>query len=134
MSVFVDTSALYALVDEDDLHYEVAASTWGDLLDHELLVTHTYVVVETSALLQRRFGTTAAARLHQDLLPPVSLLAIDADTHARSVDRWLADSRRHVSLVDVTSFVVMEASGLTQAFAYDSDFVSAGFTLVGSPG
>jgi uncharacterized protein len=128
VTVFVDTSALYALLDEEDRHHGAAISVWPDLLDRERLVTHAYVVVETSALVQRRLGTAAAARLHHGLLPPVRVLAVDAVTHARSVERWLTSAQRALSLVDVTSFVVMESLGATQAFAFDADFTAAGFT------
>ena len=38
---------------------------------------------------------------------------------------------RGVSRVDHISFVVMEARSLRQAFAFDADFISRGFDLVG---
>jgi predicted nucleic acid-binding protein len=130
VTVFVDTSALYALLDEDDRQHRLAVSAWPDLLDRQRLVTHAYVVVEVSALVQRRLGMSAAIRLHQALLPPVRVIAIDDATHARSAERWLAAAQRALSLVDVTSFVVMESLGATRAFAFDADFATAGFTTL----
>lgn len=128
MTVFVDTSAFYALIDEDDRHHRGAVERWRDLLDRERLVTHAYVVVEASALVQRRFGMLAASRLHDALLPAVRVLLVDAVSHSRAVERWLVSARRELSLVDVTSFVMMQSLGITEAFAYDVDFAAAGFS------
>lgn len=125
--IFVDTSALYALLDEDDDNHVAAAALWqGSLLGAEP-VTHAYVLVETSALVQRRLGHAAVRQLHRGLLPAVHQLPVDWPTHQRAVARWLAASRRGLSLVDVTSFVVMEDLGIDRAFAFDGDFARAGF-------
>ena len=40
--------------------------------------------------------------------------------------------RRHVSLVDHISFLVMKRRGVKVAFASDPDFSAAGFTLFGT--
>jgi uncharacterized protein len=128
VTVFVDSSALYALLDEDDDNHADAVAIWRRLLDRQRLVTHAYVVVEASALVQRRLGFRAATHLHQALLPVVRTVMVDQVTHARAVERWLTLRRRGLSLVDVTSFVVMETLGTTRAFAYDDDFPAAGFS------
>ncbi len=127
MSVFIDTSYFYALLDEDDDNHRSAAEVWPRALDGEHLLTHSYVVVETSALVQRRLGMGATVRFHRELLPAATQLAVGSHVHARAVDRWLAAGSRALSLVDVTSFVVMADHGLTHALAFDADFGSAGF-------
>ena len=129
--VLVDTSSLYALLDEDDGNHERAARAWPDILDTHHLVTHTYVVVETSALLQRRLGMGAAERLHAAVLPAIGCITVDRSAHDRAVSRWRATRRRDLSLVDVVSFDLMETSGISAAFAFDEDFREAGFELVG---
>ena len=48
-----------------------------------------------------------------------------------AVERWLERDTRRLNLVDCMSFVVMEMFGCTTAFAYDSDFESEGFQLIG---
>lgn len=55
MRVFVDTSALYALLDEDDANHARAAKAFAELQGSEL-TTHAYVLVETLALVSRRLG------------------------------------------------------------------------------
>jgi uncharacterized protein len=129
--ILVDTSAWYALMDRDDVNHRAAARRWGSLLDEDVPVTHNYVVVETTALIQRRLGMTAAALFHRSLLPAAEFVVVDEITHHRSVERWASTDVRGLSLVDCASFTVMEARAMTTAFAYDADFASAGFTLVG---
>ena len=130
MTVFADTSALYALLDTDDRNHRRAAALWRSQVEEGRLITHAYVVVETTALVQARLGKTAAIALHGDLLRVVNILAVDAVTHGQAVARWSTLGERRLSLVDVTSFVVMDDLGVDTAFAFDDGFVRAGFRLV----
>jgi uncharacterized protein len=130
VTVFVDTSALYALLDEDDANHERAVAIWRALLTDHDLTTHAYVAVETTALVQRRLGFAAADQLHAAILPPVLLVPVDRELHDRAVTRWRSLSQRELSLVDVTSFELMAQGGLDTAFAFDDDFTTAGFTLL----
>ncbi len=63
MSVFVDTSGLLAILDAEDLHHAQAAACWKELIERdEPLVSTSYVLVETFALVQKRLGLAAAHR------------------------------------------------------------------------
>ncbi len=55
MSAFVDTSALYAILDADDQNHESARCAWTDLVSQgtEMICT-SYVLIETFALAQHR--------------------------------------------------------------------------------
>lgn len=97
----------------------------GDLL----AVTHFGVVAETSALVQHRLGMSALRNLHDDLLAPVGVVWIDEVLHGRAVSAMLAGGRRSVSLVDWTSFELMRGRAVSDALAFDRDFVDRGFTL-----
>lgn len=131
--VFVDTSALYAVLDADDARHGAAARSWTRLLDgiadgRSVGLTHGSVIVEASALVQRRLGMRAVRALLDRLVPPLTIHWIDAELHARAVSALLAADRRDVSLVDWTSFELMRARGVSAAFAYDDDFAAQGFT------
>ena len=130
--VFVDTSALYAIHDTDDARHRDAASDWSRLLDavaegDAAARTHSGVIVETSALVQRRLGIEALRALHNLTLPVLDVTWIDAATHDRAVGALLGAARREVSLVDWTSFEVMRAQHIEHALAYDDDFAEQGF-------
>ncbi|MFN8188076.1 MAG: PIN domain-containing protein [Gaiellales bacterium] len=134
MSVFVDTSALYAVLDRDDRNHAAAAETLTALLDGETLVTHGYAVVEATALVQRRLGMEAVRSLADDLLPALELVFVDESLHRAAVASLLACGARDVSLVDWTSFELMRRLAIAEAFAFDDDFARQGFTLLPPPG
>lgn len=128
MTVLTDTSAL-ALLDRNDIRHAQAAEAFPGLLGSEGLVTHNYVVVETTALVQRRLGAAAARRFLDDLVPSLSILWVDEDLHRAAVDRLLG-GRRKVSLVDWVSFELMRRLKISRAFAFDPDFEAQGFRTV----
>lgn len=128
MRVFVDTSALYALLDEDDLNHEAAAGVFARLQGSEL-VTHGYVLVETLALVARRLGREAVSRLVDDLLGVVAVRIVDERLNNEALATYRASDTAGVSFVDHTSFAFMRANSIAEAFAFDADFETAGFAL-----
>jgi uncharacterized protein len=131
VSVFVDTSALYALLNRSDEAHDVARDTFEALLSgDDRLLTHNYVVLEAVALAQRRLGLPAVAVLHDALLAVVQQAWVDRDLHAQALAATLAAGRPDVSLVDRVSFELMRRRALRRAFAFDEHFVEHGFELV----
>ena len=62
MIVFADTSALFALMVSDDFMHVRAKLNFEYFDEHDVrLLTSSYVVLETLALLQRRVGLMAVA-------------------------------------------------------------------------
>jgi predicted nucleic acid-binding protein len=55
---------------------------------------------------------------------------VDEDLHAAGVRELEPARKRHLSLVDHVSFLLMKRKHVTTAFAFDPDFRSAGFRLV----
>jgi predicted nucleic acid-binding protein len=134
-SVFVDTSALYAGLDADDANGEAAVMAWQRLLDDVEagdveLVSHSGVITESAALVQRRLGMVATRVLLDDLLRTMTIVWVDAELHARASAALLAANRRDVSLVDWTSFEIMRERAIDVAFAFDDDFAAQGFALL----
>ena len=128
MIVFVDTSAVYALLDAGDSNHERALRATARLLGEEL-VTHSYVVVELVSLVRRRLGADAAARLIDEVLPAIEVTDVDASLRSRALAAFRATTGSAVSLVDRTSFEFMRWRGISRAWAMDSDFATEGFEL-----
>jgi predicted nucleic acid-binding protein len=133
VTAFVDTSALYAVLDRDDENHAPAADAFSSLLESTPLVTHGYVVVEVTALVQRRLGIDAVRTLHDDVLPALEVTYVEESLHRSAVAALLAAAARDVSLVDWASFELMRRLGVSRAFAFDDDFVRQGFELVPAP-
>lgn len=130
MSVFVDTSAIYAFLAEADDDHDRAAATLEDLLRNDELVTHNYVVVETAALVHARLGAEAARDLIRGFMRSLNVAWVDEHLHGAAAAAYLAAKRRDVSLVDWTSFEFMHRTGLTTAFTFDRDFRDQGFDTI----
>jgi predicted nucleic acid-binding protein len=129
MTVFVDTSAWYALLDESDPSHAQAARTLRSLADRrERLVTHNYVVVESLALIQRRMGMELARGFVTRLLPVAETEWIQPSLHDTALAAFL-ESGRESSFVDHISFALMRGRAVSTAFAFDEDFLSQGFGL-----
>lgn len=129
--IFVDTSALYAVLDRDDQNHSFAKVAWHELLDAEepLLVTN-YIVVETTALVQHRLGMEAIRVLYGDIVPVLDVHWIAEADHLHAQNALLATDRRKLSLVDCSSFHVMRTRMLRAAFAFDPHFREQGFELL----
>lgn len=129
MTLFVDTSALYALMDRNDPNHVSARRFWAELNPHGPPLTHNYVLLETSALVQRRLGLEALRALIDELILPISTVFVDRAVHDAAMSAVLAAQLRHLSLVDMVSFEVMRRAGIRAAFAFDEHFARYGFEL-----
>lgn len=120
MSAFVDTSAFYATLDRRDSHSARAKEL---LSAEESLITTDHVLFETWRLVRDRSNNAAADRFWAALragaavLEHVSPADLDA---AWRIGEAFPDQA--FSLVDRTSFAVMERLGVHRAVAFDDDF------------
>lgn len=131
MSVFIDTSALFALLDASDVRHRQAARIWAGLLDSDAdLFTHSYVIVETSALVQRRMGEKLLEPLFDGLLPLVRIIWVEEEIHRRALAVFRSLRMSSLSLVDCVSFEVMRQKGGERAFAFDRHFEEQGFKVL----
>jgi predicted nucleic acid-binding protein len=125
--VFVDTSAFLALLIANDVRHRHAARTFRALQAREAaLLTTSYVLVETYALLDRRVGREATRGFRQGFDPLLDVTWVEREQHEAGLDLQL-EAPRSVSLVDAVSFVVARRLGIVEAFAYDRNFTDAGF-------
>ena len=134
MSVFVDTSGFYAVLDADDDMHEAASKAWIDMLERGVTLHSTnYILVETIALLQNRIGMEAVRVFAADVLPVVKVFWVEEIVHSMAHHTMLVAARRGLSLVDCVSFEAMRRLHLTEAFCFDPHFLEQGFELVPEP-
>jgi len=131
VSVFVDTSALYALLNRNDAAHTPAAEEWTALLSRrDTLVTSNYVLLEASALLGRRLGLDAVRAVRATVEPVIGIIWVDSLVHEEAMDTLLGAGQRDLSLVDCVSFTVMRRWAIDTAFAFDGHFVQQGFRCI----
>ena len=120
MSLFVDSSVWYAAADAGDVGNGRAREV---LSRGDRLVTTDHVLVETWLLLRHRVHRQAAERFWEGLRAGVA--AVESVTSADLEGAWAigeAFSDQEFSIVDRTSFAVMERLGIRRAASFDHDF------------
>lgn len=120
MSLFVDTSAFYAGLDEDDRHNGRAREV---LTEGRGLTTTDHVLVETWQLVRARLGRAVAERFWGGLRSSgtaiETILPGDLDAAWR-IGEMFPD--QDFSIVDRTSFAVMERLGIASVATFDDHF------------
>ena len=97
--VFVDTSALYALLVETDDNHRAARTAASSSRDRDArLVTSSFVVLETVTLLQTRAGIAAVRIFYRDVLPLLTVAWVGEEHLHRAMAALLGASKRGVSL------------------------------------
>jgi uncharacterized protein len=127
--VFVDSSAIYASVGRRDPNHEYASAVDRELRRSNVeLITTNFIVAEAHALILGRENRVLALdtlrRIDRGGLAVIRI-EVEEELAARSIIERYTD--KDFSLVDATSFVIMDALGLRTAFAFDVNFRQYGF-------
>ena len=131
--VFADSGHWVALLLRRDRLNERATALHSSLGD-TTIVTSQMVLTEVFSYVSR-MGAEArlnAVRLWEDIqdAPNVEIIyQTDAQFRA-AVERYAARTDQRWSLVDCSSFLIMEQRNITHALAYDRDFEQAGFVAL----
>jgi uncharacterized protein len=130
-AVFIDTSAIYALADRSDPNHDRAVEILDAIAERgDALLTHSYILVESVALIQRRLGSAVAIEFLENALAVFEIVWIESSLHMLALEHLGSSPRRHVSFVDRVSFVVLKEKGVGSAFAFDDDFRREGFATL----
>lgn len=134
MRVAVDTGALLALASSRDQYHAKAVAIEARFrrAGGRWLGT-TLVLSELHGHLLRRLDPRAARRVLGAVVADPAFEWRDASTELvrSAIDRWIvrfADQR--FSLTDAVTFEMMSRERIHRAFAFDADFVTAGFSLM----
>ena len=131
MNIFIDTGAFLAVLNANDQFHPIARNAWDQILSSDSsLRTSNYVIVETTALLQHRFGVEAVRLFETDILPIVDITWVDETIQVQGMSALLTANRRNLSLVDCTSFEVIRKIGLDEVFTFDHHFREQGFNVI----
>lgn len=131
MVIFVDTSALFALINSNDEFHRQANDHWKLLLNKkDSLFSNNYVILESISLIQRRYGMEWIHALQTEVLSLIEIAWVDESQHQAAVNTFLKSNRRKLSLVDCSSFETMHRLGLETVFAFDEHFHEQGFKVI----
>lgn len=121
--VFVDTSAFYALANRADRHHSEAVDAFRAAVGQDDLKTSDHVIVETWCLLRARLGRTAAMAFWDGVdRGVIAIVGVGAQDFRRGREIAREWPDQAFSLVDCTSFALIERLDIRRAFAFDKHF------------
>ena len=101
MKLFIDTSAFLAILNRNDQFHPSAIKVWEEILSSKMLLfCSNYVLVETIAILQNRFGIESVLLFEHNIQPIFEVIWIDAGIHRQGMGILFSAGRRKLSLVD----------------------------------
>ncbi|MCL5075747.1 MAG: PIN domain-containing protein [Chloroflexi bacterium] len=130
--VFIDTSAYFALADDDDTNYHRAQAILTQLANQcSPLFTTTFVVAKTHTLLLARLNQHIATKFLKEIenssTTVVHPTLLDLKQARATVYKY-AD--KNFSFTDAISFAVMERMNISYALSFDRHFAQYGFHLL----
>jgi len=129
-AIFVDTGPWVAWMDMRDQWREDVLSGMATLkAQRRSLVTTNWVLAEAYTSLVDRIARVAIARLRTMIEESalIQVVWVDRLIEELAWQKFLLYDDKNVSMVDCTSFVVMEQLGLRTAFTFDHHFTQVGF-------
>jgi predicted nucleic acid-binding protein len=137
-AVLLDTSAFFALADRGDRNHSRARKALSRLArEGRELVTTSYVFDEVLTLVNVRLGHRQAVALGEKLMTSTwcRTIEISADLRQSAWEIFVRYADQTFSFTDCTSFAVMRAMRISEAFTFDrADFGAAGFVALPGQG
>lgn len=131
--VFVDTSFVVALVNEDDQNHQLALN----LSSHrsgQRLVTTDAILLEIGNALSRNFKSESV-EIIEDFLSSddVEVVHLDPTLFRKAFELYKKRPDKVWGLIDCVSFVVMKELAINDALSADRHFEQAGFRILIKP-
>jgi predicted nucleic acid-binding protein len=128
---FVDTGGWAAWINPRDVHHQKAVELINEVWQAEgRLVTTNLVLIELSALMIRmKIAKSTQVDLIQEVYldPSIEVTFIDAVREASAWTLWKSRLDKDWTMVDCSSFILMEEYQLVDALTPDHHFQQAGF-------
>ena len=128
--MFLDTGAIYALADQNDLDHLAVKAVHAD--SARRFVTHELILVEAFSLLTKRLHKRAALETIGALRrsPRAEIVPVGSWLLEAAWDRCERFADKEWDWIDCVSFELMERRTLREALALDHHFEQAGFILL----
>lgn len=130
--LFIDTSALIALLNTRDQYHEKINRYLRQYSGGLQGVTSNLILSELVTFFSRHGDLKQVLKFQQNLLlnPNFTVVWIDASLHQAASLTLQKFSDHGLSFADACSFAIMRERGLTRALTFDDDFSRAGFVMV----
>ena len=128
--VFIDTSALVALFDKSDERHTKAATLLQVAKSNKLqFLLSDYIFDEAITTVLVNSGHETAVRTGTFILSSkvLEFIWLNKLQQQKSWEYFQKHNDKNYSFTDCTSFILMKEMGIEHFFAFDRDFLKAGF-------
>lgn len=118
--IFVDTGALYALIDKNDVNHSNARKFYKDAVKRESLSISLPVMTEAWLLVDARLGKYFADKLWQSARDGIfDILELNREDLIAALEIENKYSKAGFGFVDATCFALCEKYKISKVFTYD---------------
>jgi len=135
MSVFVDASAFYAILNKKDkLHKEALSISKALAKTKEVLITSNYTLAEAYTVIRSKLGfPTASAFVAELRKGGIQVAWIDKEIHNRGLEIFLEkEESKDLSFFDCVDLALMKTLDIGKAFSFDRHSKALGIQVLGT--
>lgn len=129
-TVFADTSFFVALLRERDQHHGQAKTHYDQVNADQLrIITSEFVIFETGSCLSKHLYRLPFIKLMEEFMEMDNGEIVEAtqDILKEALGLFATRPDKEWSLIDCSSFLIMQELQITEALTADHHFVQAGF-------
>ncbi|MFH1452418.1 MAG: PIN domain-containing protein [Armatimonadota bacterium] len=129
-SIFVDTSAFYAMINKGETHHGKIKNFIKK--SKELLVTTNLIFAETISLITKRLGKNIAADFGSGLLNStrLSIYYLSEDYQKEAWDLFISYKDKDFDYIDAACFTFMKKMNINKVLSFDRHFKQMGFEIL----
>jgi uncharacterized protein len=118
--ILVDTGALYALIDKNDINHSKARQFYEGAIKKESMAISLPILTEAWLLVEARLGEYFANKLWQSALKGIfDILEIESEDLSKALEIEIKYQKTGFGFVDATCFALCEKYKINKVFTYD---------------
>lgn len=126
MTVFIDSSAIISLWDQDDSNHPAAIEKSQELQKIKAVIFISNIVVgEVLTVLSMKLGIKLANQCGQ-MLQKLNTVFVDESLHQKAWENFQKRTSKNLSFFDYTSLAIIREFNMDKAFTFDRDFKKLG--------
>lgn len=126
MTVFIDSSALIALWDQDDSNHPEAIEKSQELQRKQAVIFISNIIAgEVLTVLSMKLGIKIANQCGE-MLQRLNTVFVDESLHQKAWDGFQKRTSKNLSFFDYTSWAIIREFNMDKVFTFDRDFKKLG--------
>lgn len=122
MTVFIDSSVLISLWDQDDSNHLVAIEKSRELQNIKASIFISNIIAgEVLTVLSMKLGINLVNQCGE-MLQKLSTVFVDEDLHKQAWENFKKRTSKNLSFFDYTSLAIIREFNMDKVFTFDKDF------------